>query len=265
MESLTLALIGALAGVMAGLLGIGGGALIVPVLVIVFEAQKIDPSIMMQAALGTSMATIVFTALSSVLAHQRRRAVNWTVFRQITPGIVIGGLIGAAIADHLASRTLHVMFVVFMFALALQMSRGTMATTARGRLPGIAGMTVTGTIIGTASAIFGIGGGSMSVPFMTWCSVPVRQAIATSAAIGLPIALSSTAGYIIAGLHDPRMPPLSVGYVVLPAFAGIVIASMLAAPFGARLAHRLSEKTLRRIFALFVAVLGVRMFWTLFK
>lgn len=263
MEFLTLALLGALAGVMAGLLGIGGGALIVPVLVIVFELQKVDPNITMQAALGTSLATIVFTALSSVLAHQRRGAVNWAVFRQITPGIVIGGLVGAGIADHLASRTLHIMFVVFMFALALQMSRGTVATTARGRLPGIMGVTIAGTIIGTASAIFGIGGGSLSVPFMTWCSVPVRQAIATSAAIGLPIALSSTTGYIIAGFHDPRLPPWSVGYVVLPAFLGIVVASTLAAPFGARLAHRLSEATLRRIFALFVTILGVRMLWVL--
>lgn len=248
---------------MAGLLGIGGGALIVPVLVIVFETQQVDPGITMQAALGTSLATIVFTALSSVLAHHRRGAVNWAIFRQITPGIVIGGLVGAGIADHLASRTLHIMFVVFMFALALQMSRGTMATTAHGRLPGVMGVTIAGTIIGTASAIFGIGGGSLSVPFMTWCSVPVRQAIATSAAIGLPIALSSTTGYIIAGLHDPRLPPWSVGYVVLPAFLGIVVASTLAAPFGARLAHRLSEATLRRIFALFVTILGARMLWVL--
>lgn len=248
---------------MAGLLGIGGGALIVPVLVIVFDLQKVNPGITMQAALGTSLATIVFTALSSVLAHHRRGAVNWAIFRKITPGIVIGGLVGAGIADHLASRTLHIMFVVFMFALALQLSRGTVATAARGRLPGVMGVTLAGTIIGTASSIFGIGGGSLSVPFMTWCSVPVRQAIATSAAIGLPIALSSTTGYIIAGLHDPRLPPWSVGYVVLPAFLGIVVASTLAAPFGARLAHRLSEATLRRIFALFVTILGVRMLWVL--
>ncbi len=263
MELLTLALMGALAGTMAGLLGIGGGALIVPVLVIVFEMQHVDPSIMMQAALGTSLATIVFTAMSSVWAHQRRGAVNWTIFRRITPGIVFGGLLGTAIADVLASRTLHVMFVVFMFAVAAQFARGTTTTTAHRRLPGTFGMSVAGLVIGVASALFGIGGGSLSVPFMTWCSVAVRQAIATSAAIGLPIAVSSTVGYIVAGWGDPRLPPWSVGYVVLPAFLGVVVGSTVAAPLGARLAHRLSDVTLRRIFAAFVTILGVRMLWSL--
>ncbi len=264
MEFLTLALMGALAGVMAGLLGIGGGALIVPVMVIALEKQGVNPNIIMQAALGTSMATIVFTAMSSVLAQQRRGAVNWDIFRRITPGIVIGSLLGAAIADALPSRTLHVAFVVFMFLIVIQMSRGTMATAARRRrLPGATGMTAVGTVIGVLSALFGIGGGSMSVPFMTWCSVSARQAIATSSAIGFPIALSAAVGYIVAGWNETGLPPWSLGYVVLPAFAGIVVASTLAAPFGVRLAHRLPETTLRRIFALFVTILGVRMLWAL--
>jgi hypothetical protein len=264
METLTLIVMGGLAGVMAGLLGIGGGALIVPVLVMVFEDQHVYPDVIMQAALGTSMATIVFTAVSSVLAHQRRSAVNWSVFKTITPGIVIGSLLGASIVHVLAGRTLRIMFVVFMFLLALQMSRGTMATSAhRRRLPGPAGVSAVGGVIGLMSAFFGIGGGSMSVPFMTWNGVPARQAIATSAAIGFPIALSAAIGYIIAGWNVPGLPPWSLGYVALPAFAGIVVASTAAAPFGARLAHRLSETTLRRIFALFVAILGTRMLWTI--
>jgi len=254
---------GALAGTMAGLLGIGGGALIVPVLVIVFETQGVDRSIIMQVALGTSLATIVFTALSSVLAHHRRSAVKWAIVRRITPGIVIGGLLGAAIADVLPSRTLQIMFVVFMFAIAVQFGFGILAATASRALPGPVGMSLVGTAIGTASSLFGVGGGSMSVPFMTWCSVPVRQAIATSAAIGLPIALSSTVGYIVAGFGDPRLPPWSIGYVTLPAFFGVVVASTLAAPLGARLAHRLPEVALRRIFAVFVAILGLRMLWGL--
>jgi uncharacterized membrane protein YfcA len=152
---------------------------------------------------------------------------------------------------------------VFMFAIAVQFGFGILAATASRTLPGSVGISLAGTAIGAASSLFGVGGGSMSVPFMTWCSVPVRQAIATSAAIGLPIALSATAGYVVAGWNDPRLPPWSVGYVVLPAFIGIVVASTLAAPLGARLAHRLSEATLRRIFALFVAILGVRMLWAL--
>ena len=265
MELLTLALMGAFAGIMAGLLGIGGGALIVPVLVIVFEMQKVNPDIIMQAALGTSLATIVFTAMSSIRAHHRRGAVDWQIFRRITPGIIIGSLAGAGIAKLLTSHVLHIMFVVFMFAVAAQFARGSMAASAHRRLPGALGMTAAGLVIGIASALFGIGGGSLSVPFLTWCSVPVRQAIATSAAIGLPIALSATIGFIFAGWGDPRLPPLSAGYVVLPVFIGIVAASTLAAPLGARLAHRLSENTLRRVFALFVAILGVRMLFGLIK
>lgn len=263
MEILTLLLMGASAGVMAGLLGIGGGALIVPVLVMVFESQKMDAGIVMQAALATSMATIVFTALSSVLAHHRRSAVKWEIVRRITPGIAIGGLLGAAMVDALSSHTLRVLFVIFMFAVALQFARGTTATAPHRRLPGTLGMTVVGAVIGAVSALFGIGGGSMSAPFMTWCSVPVRQAIATSAAIGLPIAVSATAGLVVAGWGDPRLPPWSLGYVVLPAFIGVVIASTLAAPLGVKLAHRLSDVVLRRVFALFVTLLGLRMLWGL--
>jgi len=265
MDLLTLLVMGGLAGLMAGLLGIGGGALIVPVLVIVFEGQGVNPNIIMQLALGTSLATIVFTAISSASAHYRRGTLDIAIFRRIAPAIVVGTLLGAAIADHLASRTLQWMFVVFMFGIAAQFSRGTTATTAHTTLPGLFGMNLAGTIIGIASSLFGIGGGSLSVPFMTWCSVPVKRAIGTSAAIGLPIAVGGAIGYIIAGWNEPNLPPWSFGYVVLPAFAGIVVASTAAAPLGARLAHRLSEKVLRRIFALFVALLGLRMLWGLLR
>jgi uncharacterized membrane protein YfcA len=263
MDFLILAVMGAVAGTLAGLLGIGGGAIIVPVLMFVFERQEVNPEIRMQLALGTSLATIVFTALSSLAAHHRRGAVDWAILRRITPGIVAGGLAGAAVATALASRTLQLLFVAFLFALAAQYARGTTATAAHRPLPGPAGMAAAGGIIGAVSALFGIGGGALSVPFMTWCSVPVRRAIATSAAIGLPIALSTTAGFVVAGWNDPRLPPWSFSYVLLPAFFGVVVASVVAAPLGARLAHRLPETTLRRIFALFVAALGLRMLWAL--
>lgn len=265
MDLLMLVLMGGLAGVMAGLLGIGGGALIVPVLVIVFEGQGVAPNSIMQLALGTSLATIVFTALSSANAHYRRGTLDLAIFRRIAPAIVVGTLLGAAIADHLASRTLQWMFVVFMFAIAVQFSRGTTTTRAHTHLPGIIGMNFAGMIIGVASALFGVGGGSLSVPFLTWCSVPVKRAIGTSAAIGLPIAVGGAFGYIVAGWNEPDLPPWSFGYVLLPAFAGIVVASTAAAPLGARLAHRLSEATLRRIFALFVALLGIWMLWGLLR
>lgn len=256
---------GGLAGVMAGLLGIGGGALIVPVLAIVFEGQGVNPEIIMQLALGTSLATIVFTAVSSVMAHHRRGAVDWAIFRSIAPGIVAGALIGSAIAEALANRTLRILFVIFMFGVAAQMARGTMAVSPHAHLPGRVGTGLVGLIIGIASALFGIGGGSMSVPFMTWCGVQAKRAVATSAAIGLPISIGGALGYIATGWSVAGRPPWSVGYVVLPAFASIVVASALAAPLGARLAHRLSDVVLRRIFALFVTLLALDMLWRLLK
>ena len=266
MDILMLVVMGGVAGMMAGLLGIGGGALIVPVIVIVLEGQGVNPNIIMHSALGTSLATIVFTAISSIIAHHRRGAVDWPIFRRIAPGIIVGTLLGSAVADALSSHVLKVMFVVFMFAVAVQMSRGTMTTEAHARhLPGRVGMSIAGGIIGIASALFGIGGGSMSVPFMTWCGVAAKRAVATSAAIGLPIAVSGAVGFIVAGWNAPGLPPYSFGYVVLPAFAGIVVASAVAAPFGARLAHRLSDAVLRRIFAVFVTLLGLRMLWGLLK
>jgi uncharacterized membrane protein YfcA len=264
-DLVVLVLMGGVAGAMAGLLGIGGGALIVPVLVIVFEGQHVNPQIIMQLALGTSLATIVFTAISSASAHYRRGTLDFGIFWRIAPGIVVGTLLGAAIADRLASRTLQWMFVVFMFAVSAQFSRGTTATHAHRQMPGTLGTGSAGIVIGIASALFGIGGGSLSVPFMTWCSVPVKRAIGTSAAIGLPIAVSGAVGYLIAGLDAPGRPAWSVGYIVLPAFASIVVASTLSAPLGAKLAHRLSDSTLRRLFALFVALLGLRMLWGLLR
>lgn len=263
MDVTMLALAGIFAGVMSGLLGIGGGALIVPVLVIVFEAQQVAPDVIMHAALGTSLATIIFTAMSSTLAHHGVGAVDWAIFRRIAPAIVIGTLLGAALADQLSSRTLKALFVIFMFGIALQMARGTSATRAHAKLPGATGMNMAGGIIGIASALFGIGGGSLSVPFMTWCSVPVKRAVATAAAIGVPLAISGAVGYLVAGLNAPNRPAGSVGYIVLPAFAAIVVASAVAAPLGARLAHKLSDVVLRRVFAVFVALLGLRMLWGL--
>ena len=250
---------------MAGLLGIGGGALIVPVLVIVFEAQGVHSNVVMHAALGTSLATIVFTSISSALAHHRRGAVDWMIFRRIAPALVVGTLLGTAFAYLLASVTLKILFVVFLFGLVVQMSRGGQATRPHTQLPQPIGMNIVGILIGSASAVFGIGGGSLAVPFMTWCSVPVKRAVATAAAFGVPIAISGTLGFLVAGLHAPNLPPGSVGYVVLPAFASIAVASVLAAPLGARLAHRLSDVMLRRIFVLFIAALGLRMLWGLWK
>lgn len=249
---------GALAGTLAGLLGIGGGVIIVPTIALVFEHQGQDPAIIMHVAIGTSLATIVMTSLSSIRAHQRRGAILWPIFRAITPGILVGGMLGAVIADHIPGDTLKVAFALFILVVAAQMASG-LATKPHRRLPPPPGMFGAGAVIGGISALMGVGGGSMSVPFLTWCNVSVRNAVATSAAIGLPIALAGTAGFVVAGWAAASRPELSVGYVNLPAFLGIVAASMATAPFGARLAHQVPEIALKRIFAVLLTLISLRL------
>lgn len=260
MDVAALILIGAIAGTLSGLLGIGGGAIIVPVLALIFEHQGVNPNVVMQAAIGTSLATIVFTALSSIRAHQARGAIHWPVFRQLTPGILIGALAGVAVAHFLPGNILKPLFAVFLLTVAFQMARG-MAVRAHRTLPSRRWMAIAGASIGVLSSLFGVGGGSLSVPFLTWCSLRAVQAVATSAALGLPIALAGTVGYIVAGFQAPDLPPWSFGYVVLPPFAGVVVASTIFAPLGARLAHRLPQAVLQRLFAALLVVLGLRLLW----
>lgn len=249
---------GALAGMMAGLLGIGGGIIIVPVLAMVFQHQGVETSVLMHVAIGTSLATIVITSLSSIHAHQKHGAIDWTIFRTITPGILVGALIGSVVADAINGELLRNLFIAFMFIVAAQMAYG-MATKPHRTLPGKTGMLGTGTFIGVVSAIMGIGGGSLSVPFLTWCNVAVRKAAATSASIGLPIAVAGTLGYIVNGWDAVARPAWSLGYVNIPAFLGIVVVSVLSAPIGAKLAHKIPPLMLKRIFAMFLVVVGVRM------
>ena len=242
----------------AGLLGIGGGAIIVPVLALVFEHQGVATGAIMQVAIGTSMATIVFTAVSATLAHQRRGSISWQTFRSMTPGIVVGALVGASIAHWLPSKTLKVFFGAFLLLIAVRMAWPTLPQTSRP-MPPRPWLAAVGGLIGILSSLFGIGGASMSVPFLTWCGLSAAEVVGTSVAMGIPIAASGTAGYIIAGFGAPELPPFSVGYVVLPAFGGIVVASTLFAPLGARLAHRVSPATLRRLFAGLLVVFGLRL------
>lgn len=258
METLALILAGAAAGTLAGLLGVGGGALIVPVLAFFFEAHGVDANVVMQASLGTSLATIVFTAVSSIKVHHSRRAVRWSAFWQLTPGIAVGAMIGAVIAHLLPGKALKIMFAVFALFIAAQMARG-MAVRSHRPLPSTPWMVAAGGVIGILSSLFGIGGGSISVPFLTWFSVPAVEAIATASAIGLPIAVFGTLSYVVAGWNTAGLPPGSIGYVVLPPFLGIVVASTVFAPLGARLAHRLSQTVLQRIFAVFLLVMALRL------
>lgn len=249
---------GTLAGLLAGLLGIGGGLVIVPVLVFCFTLQQIDSVHIMHLALGTSLASIIFTSISSFWAHHRRRAVHWDIVKQITPGIVIGTFFGAYLASLLSTGLLKGLFAIFIYYMALQFLLDKKSVALRP-LPGKAGMFGAGNVIGIVSSLLGIGGGSLSVPFMMSCNISVHKAIGTASAIGFPIAAAGTLGYIITGLHVSTLQEYTVGYVSLPALLGIVSASMLTAPLGAKLAHLLPVLMLKRVFALFLLVVGTKM------
>ena len=257
---ITYLVLGAFSGTMAGLLGVGGGLIIVPVLAWLFTSNGVAPAIIMHLAIGTSLGIIVVTSVSSVRAHHHHGAVQWTVFRQLTPGIIVGALAGAAIADVLTSDVLRIVFGLLVLVIAAQMGFGRNPSAHR-RLPGAAGMSVSGTVIGSVSALMGIGGGSLTVPFLSWCNISLRQAVATSAACGLPIAVAGTAGFVVMGWNEDMLPDKAFGYVYLPALVSVIITSMLFAPVGARLAHRLPVTTLKRVFAIFLVLVGLNMLW----
>lgn len=255
--------LGLFAGFVAGLLGVGGGLIIVPVLAFIFAAHQFPESYILHLALGTSLASIVFTSISSFRAHHAHGAVIWKIWREVTPGIVTGTLLGSVLAAHLSTHFLKVFFVIFLFYVGTQMILDIKPKAAR-ELPGLPGMFTAGNVIGAVSSLVGIGGGTLSVPFMTWCNVKLHQAIGTSSAIGFPIAVAGAVGYIANGSAVPGLPPYSVGFVYLPALAAIAVASVLTAPVGARVAHRLPVKKLKKIFAVLLYTLGVRMAWSLF-
>jgi uncharacterized membrane protein YfcA len=258
-------LLGAFAGVSAGMLGIGGGVIMVPILTMLFSAQGgVPPGEVLHMALGTSMAAIIFTAIASLRAHHSHGAVLWDVVKTITPGILIGTAIGTLVAANVPVRPLAAFFALFVCVVAVQMGLNLKPKPSR-ELPGAVGLGFVGLGIGVLSALVAIGGGSLTVPFLSWCNVQVQKAIGTSAAVGLPIALGGTAGYIFNGWQTPGLPAGSLGFVYLPAMAVLVVASMLTAPYGARLAHRLPVATLKRVFAILLVILAAKMVWGLFS
>jgi uncharacterized protein len=255
--------LGAFAGFFAGLLGVGGGAIMVPVLTMLFAAQGFPEVSLVHLALGTSMATIIFTSISSLRAHHKHGAVLWKVVRDVAPGIVVGTLAGAHFAAQVPTKPLAVFFALFITYVAVQMILNVKPKPSR-ELPGRLGMAAVGTGIGAVSALVAIGGGSLSVPFMTWCNVRVQNAIGTSAAIGFPIAVSGTVGYLWGGWGATGLPEGSFGFIYLPALAGTVLASMLVAPLGARLTHTLPVATVKRAFAGVLVLLSAKMLWSVF-
>jgi len=252
--------VGAIVGVLAGMLGIGGGAVMVPLVAQLLLAQGIPKDQVLHLAVGTSMATILFTSILSVRAHANRGAVRWDVVKRITPGILAGGLAGAFFASLISTRSLAVFFAALVAGLAFNMMDDRKPKPSR-QLPGPGGMFAVGGAIGGLSSLAAIGGAAMTVPFMVMSNVPALQAVGTAAAIGFPIAAAGTVGYVATGLAEGGLPPAAVGYVYLPALAGISIASMLTAPLGARLAHSLPTKRLKQFFALFLLFLAARLVW----
>lgn len=250
--------LGAAVGFLAGLLGIGGGAVMVPMLVFVFAAQGFPEQHILHAALGTAMATIMFTSISSMRAHHAHGAVDWGIARALAPGILVGSFCAALAAGFIATRPLAVMFTVLVFYAATQILFDLRPRNAR-ELPGPAGIFGAGAVIGGVSSLLAAGGAFLCIPFLAWCSVPLRRAIGTAAAVGLPIALAGTAGYILQGMRAAGLPAGSLGYVYGPALVLVAGASMLAAPWGARVAHRLPIKRLRFVFALLLYAVAARM------
>lgn len=249
--------LGAFAGTLAGLFGIGGGLIIVPVLIFSFGLQGISPEIAAHLAVGTSLATIVFTSMSSIRSHHQHQAVRWDIFRPMTAGIVVGALLGAWTASLLSGPTLELVIGIFVILVALKMLFEVNPSPSRG-VPGTAGLTGAGASIGWASAIFGIGGGTLTVPYLSRCNVKMQQAVGTSAACGLPIAIAGALGNIWTGWSHAELPELSFGFIYLPAFLGIILTSVLFARVGASLAHRLNAKLLKRGFAAMLIVVGLR-------
>ncbi|MEE9494164.1 MAG: sulfite exporter TauE/SafE family protein [Gammaproteobacteria bacterium] len=251
-------LTGCFAGFIAGLLGVGGGLIIVPALAWVFVAEGFPSQIVMHMAIGTSLATIVITSLSSTFAHHRRGSVRWPEMRRLTLGILAGAWLGSLMADRMSGTMLAGFFGFFECFVAIQMYFS-LGVSSHSQSPTRLASLIGGLVIGTVSAVLGIGGGTLTVPFLIWHQVSMREAVATSAACGLPIALMGALGFVYTGLDTPVLPAGSTGYLYWPAFVAIVTTSVLMAPFGARLAHRLPQQILRKVFAVFLACLGVVM------
>ncbi|USE38527.1 sulfite exporter TauE/SafE family protein [Endozoicomonas sp. SCSIO W0465] len=249
--------LGACAGVMAGLFGIGGGLIIVPVLIFSFKIQGMSPEILTHMAVGTSLATMVVTSLSSIKAHQEEGAVNWSVFITLSIGILVGAFLGVYTAVNLSGHVLQKLLGVFAILVSAKMWFG-FKVNEGAKVPGNPILMSAGVVIGAVSGMFGIGGGTLSVPYLRRISLTMKQAVGTSAACGFPIAVMGAISNMLLGEKSMGLPALSTGYVYWPAFLGIVLTSMLFARIGARMAHVLAAEKLQKMFALFLFIVGVQ-------
>ncbi|WP_148253199.1 sulfite exporter TauE/SafE family protein [Aidingimonas lacisalsi] len=249
--------LGALAGTMAGLFGVGGGLIIVPVLVMGFGLQGIDEAVIMHLAVGTSLATIMITGASSAWSHYRRGSLHWPWFLALLPGLILGAIAGVFIAGALSSGLLGTLFGVFVWLMAIRLAVGFTPRVGH-RAPGRAVMVLAGVVIGAISSLFGIGGGALTVPWLSRAGASMTRAVGTSATCGLPIALFGTLTFMAIGWGEARLPAIATGFVMWPVVLCIAITSVPFARLGARLAHRLPARVLRLGFATLLAVVGTK-------
>jgi len=254
-------LLGAFVGFMAGLLGIGGGGIMVPTLTTMFLLQGVPVEKVVHLALGTSMASIIATSLASLRAHHANGGVLWPVVKGMTPGIIAGTFLATFLAKYISSAHLAIFFAIFMGAVAVQMFLNKKPKPSR-ELAGTTGLLAAGSGIGAISALVSIGGGSLSVPFLTWQNIEIRKAIGTSAAIGLPISVAGTLGYLINGWENSSPENYTFGFIYLPGVLLISAVSFFTAPIGARMVHRLPVPVLKKIFAVLLVVLGLKMLFS---
>ena len=254
-----LAVLGLCTGFLAGLLGIGGGMIMVPFITVILSGRGVEPELAVKMAIATSMATIIFTSISSVRAHHRRGSVRWDIVKLLAPGIVLGAALASlGVFSLLKGSWLALLFAAFVTFSATQMLLNKKPHASR-TLPGPAGQLGAGTVIGFLSGLVGAGGGFVSVPFMTWCNVAIHNAVATSAGLGFPIALANAVGYVVSGQNVDNLPAGSLGYVYLPALLVIAVASVLMAPLGVKAAHALPVQSLKRVFASILYLLAAYM------
>ena len=254
----TFLVIGAVAGTLAGLLGVGGGLVVVPALTLVLGLQGFPNEILVHTAVGTSLATILVTSLASARAHQKLQGMDWDRVRRLAPGVAVGALLGSFLALFLPGDALRVCVGLFELWVAVRWGFRP-PSTIKPATAESSGSTVIATGIGALSALVGIGGGTLTVPYMVRIGATIHQAVAVAAACGLPIALAGTIGFIVTGWGNPHLTAGGLGFVFIPAWIVIGVASVLFAPMGARLSNRLSGTTLRRWFSVFLAAAGVMM------
>ncbi|MFM2486682.1 sulfite exporter TauE/SafE family protein [Celerinatantimonas yamalensis] len=247
--------LGAFAGVLSGLFGLGGGVLIVPALVMVFHWAHFSSQLAIHMAMGTSLATIIVTATNSTYEHQKRGGIDWSIVRQMSVGIVFGALLGSIGAHFIDGELLEELFAIYLVLIALKMLLSRTQVHQRS-MPAPWVSALVGGVIGFKSALFGVGGGTVSVPFLNYCGQSMKRAAGISAACGLPIALTGSLGYIISGWHQSNLPPWSIGYIYLPAWLGIVLTSAICARLGARLSHCWPQQRLQRLFALLLLAIA---------